>query len=366
MKIKSARVNALFRAEALAFPRYSLNEASSGIRLHQNETLGLSALEREEFANILAASAQEPESINTYPSLEPSRLLKSYSAALNIPVENIEVTSGSSQALTLLAEALFCQGRTVAVTSPSFSLYANLVRLYGAEVVEISLNENFNFSSETLFSENVLNSDVAIVCSPNNPTGTVCDQELLVKFADNFRGVLVVDEAYVEFARDPLRQSFLAEAIKRENVIVLRTLSKAWGAAGLRVGAIVANEEIVSLFRALKPPYSIAWPSEILASYVLECKSGIIKNRIKNVVMQKNELLQILRECAQVTVVTNSEANFVFFITSRADILERALFDAGFLVRRYSSGRLRNAIRISMPPQSEFERLKNILIEVLK
>lgn len=366
MRVNSARVNALFRSEALAFPRYALNEASSGIRLHQNETLGLSALEREEFANVLAASAREPESINTYPSLEPSRLLKAYAAALNVPAENIEVTSGSSQALTLLAEALFCPGRTVAVTSPSFSLYANLVRLYGARVVEISLNENFNFSSDVLFSENVLNCNVAIICSPNNPTGTVCDQDLLVKFADTFKGVLVVDEAYVEFVSDSTCQSFLAEAIKRDNVIVLRTLSKAWGAAGLRVGAIVANDEIISLFRSLKPPYSISWPSEKLASYVLESKSSVTKNRVQSAVLQRNELLKILRECAQVSVVTNSEANFIFFITPLADALERVLFDAGFLVRRYSSGRLVNAIRISMPPQIEFERLKNLLIEVLK
>ena len=223
MSMSSNRMHELCRREALRFRRYTLKENDTGIRLHQNETLGLSDEEKKEFAQVLSQALLKSESINIYPSLEPTRLLKAYAAALEVPEENIEVTSGSSQALTLLAEALFAPGRRVAVTQPTFSLFANLVRLYGAEVVDIELDSSFSFDPLKLFSAEVLGCQVAIVCSPNNPTGTVCTPEMLLEFADRFSGLLVVDEAYVEFAQNPSKQSFVKQALRRDNVVVLRT-----------------------------------------------------------------------------------------------------------------------------------------------
>jgi histidinol-phosphate aminotransferase len=366
MSMSSNRMHELFRREALRFPRYTLKENDTGIRLHQNETLGLSDEEKKEFAQVLSQALLKSESINIYPSLEPTRLLKAYAAALEVPEENIEVTSGSSQALTLLAEALFAPGRRVAVTQPTFSLFANLVRLYGAEVVDIELDSSFSFDPLKLFSAEVLGCQVAIVCSPNNPTGTVCTPEMLLEFADRFSGLLVVDEAYVEFAQNPLKQSFVKQALRRDNVVVLRTLSKAWAAAGLRVGAMVSHKDNIALFRALKPPYSIAWPSEVLACHVLEHKVEPTRARIARTVEQKNSLMRLLSECSLVEMQADSQANFVFFTTPKAEELESALLAAGFLVRRYGSGRLAQAVRISMPPENDFERLKNILIEVLR
>lgn len=358
-------LNELFRAEALSFPKYALNEPPARTRLHQNEMLLLSQSERNELISVLARSAENSAAINTYPSLQPERLLSAFARSLDVSPENIEVTAGSSQALTLLAEALFASGRRVAITAPSFSLYAHLARLYGSAVTPIELDENFEFSPRSLFCAQVLDSDVAIICSPNNPTGTTLSYETILEFADQFKGVLVVDEAYFEFFAPRGGVSCVELATQRNNVIVLRTMSKAWAGAGLRVGAMVAHRDVISLFSALKPPYSIAWPSEVMAAYLLSEKVQETAARVQTTIAQVNELQALIKGFPAVECLADSKANFVFFKTSRAARLEEELVRKGFLIRRYSGGRLNDCVRISMPPSEQIECLKNSLSEVL-
>lgn len=355
----------LYRPEALNFPKYSLNEKSDLLRLHQNEMLMLSDADRVELVGALSRAIQGTNAFNTYPSLNPKGLLEAFAASLDVNPENIEVTAGSSQALTLIAEALFGTGRTVAITAPSFSLYAHLAHLYGSSVVDISLDQNFEFSAKTLFSDAVMQADVAILCTPNNPTGTVLSHETILEFADQFKGVVVVDEAYFEFFAAQGAKSSIPLATQRNNLIVLRTLSKAWASAGLRLGAMVGHPEVIELFRALKPPYSIAWPSEVLGTFVLNQKKTETAVRVCHTVQQVKELQDSLRTFAGVEKCAQSRANFVFFQTSRAEKVEQRLSEVGFLIRRYSAGRLANCVRISMPPVEQFENLKSILTEVL-
>lgn len=355
----------LYRTEALNFPKYSLNERADLLRLHQNEMLILSDADREELVAALSRAIKGTNAFNTYPSLNPRSLVEAFATTLEVNPENIEVTAGSSQALTLIAEALFGPGRTVAITAPSFSLYAHLAHLYGSSVVDISLDENFEFSAQALFSDAVLKSNVAILCSPNNPTGTVLSYDTILEFADQFKGVVIVDEAYFEFFAEQGAKSSIPLATQRNNVIVLRTLSKAWAAAGLRLGAMVGHPDVIALFRALKPPYSIAWPSEVLGTFVLNEKKTVTAARVNRTVQQVKELQEFLKKHSGVEKCAQSCANFVFIQTSRAEKVEQQLSEAGFLIRRYSSGRLSNCVRISMPPTEQFENLKSILTEVL-
>jgi histidinol-phosphate aminotransferase len=362
---ESFSMEQLFRPEALNFPKYTLNEPSALTRLHQNEILLLDESDRLELADELRRRIKFSEAFNTYPSLEPAELLNAFAQSLNVMPENIEVTAGSSQALTLIAEALFGPQRKIAITAPSFSLYAHLAALYGSSVVGISLGENFEYSPAALFSQEVLDAQVAILCTPNNPTGTALSFETITEFARVFRGVVVVDEAYFEFFAAQNGQSCVQWAAGRKNVIVLRTLSKAWAAAGLRVGAMVGHKDVISLFRALKAPYSIAWPSEVLAAYILTRKQSVTQERVSQTVRQVAELEACLRTCGGIDVLASSKANFVFFRTGRAAELENTLGASGFLVRRYSSGRLENCVRISMPPADRFDLLKTELRKVL-
>ena len=364
-EFSSPPTHSLFRKEALAFPAYSLSEMGGAVRLHQNESHALTATDRKELAKLFADALDANGSINHYPSLASERLISAYAQSLGVLNKNIEVTAGSSQALTLISEAFFSTGRKVAVTQPSFSLYGNLARLHSAQVESLPLDERFEFSKEQLFREEILGADVVILCSPNNPTGTVCDRDLILDFANRCRGVLIVDEAYIEFSDDVAHQSFIAEAVRRPNVIVLRTLSKTWAAAGLRVGCIVAHEDIIRVMRALKPPYSITWPSELLATHILETKTEQTLMAVREVKHQRDSLSALLRQCRHVSFVSRSQANFVFFVTPKAETLERVFNECGFLIRRYQGDRMVNAVRISMPPASEFERIQDILSQNL-
>jgi histidinol-phosphate aminotransferase len=366
MTTRSPCASDFFRREALEFPKYTLHEPAAPVRLHQNEMLLLTADERREFLAELSRQMESGDAINTYPSLSPIALIQAFAQSLDVPEDCLEVTAGSSQALTLIAEGLFAPGRKIAVTSPSFSLYAHLVRLYGAEVVDIPLDENFEFSPQSMFSEQVMNADVAIICSPNNPTGTALSHQALLEFAEKFPGVVVIDEAYFEFFEARGETSCVKLATTRPNVIVLRTLSKAWSAAGLRVGAMIACPEVISVFRALKPPYSIAWPSEILAGFILSQKKAETRKKVAQTISMVDDLNALLRGCSGVEMLTESRANFVFFRTLRGDALEQALNREGFLIRRYASGRLANCVRISMPPFEKLDSLKNSLREVLQ
>ncbi|MFZ9519276.1 MAG: pyridoxal phosphate-dependent aminotransferase [Silvanigrellaceae bacterium] len=366
MNRSSPTASVFFRREALEFPKYTLNEPDAPVRLHQNEMLALTPDERGEFLAELARRMESGNAFNTYPSLSPSELIRAFAGTLSVPQDCIEVTAGSSQALTLLAEGLFAPGRKIAITSPSFSLYAHLVRLYGAEPVDIPLDDNFEFSPQALFSDKVMGSQVAIICSPNNPTGTALSHRALLEFADKFSGVIVIDEAYFEFFEARGEISCAGFATKRPNVIVLRTLSKAWSAAGLRVGAMIACPEVISVFRALKPPYSIAWPSEVLATFVLSQKKEETRKKVEQVISMVDDVQALLRGFSGVELLTDSRANFVFFRTNDADALEEVMNRNGFLIRRYTSGRLANCVRISMPPLEMLDSLKNCLREVLQ
>lgn len=356
----------LFRKEALAFPAYQLSEQPNCVRLHQNESHFLSAADRSELADVLTGALQESGGINHYPALLSERLLHAYAKRLGVLQDQIEVTAGSSQALTLIAEAFFGSERRVALTQPSFSLYASLAGLYSAQISEIRLNENFEFCADNLLNERVLSADVAIICSPNNPTGTLCDKKLILEFADRFHGLLVVDEAYIDFANQSDEQSFIHDAVQRGNVIVLRTLSKAWAAAGLRIGGLISNRDIIRVMRALKPPYSVAWPSEVLATHILENKADRVSSEVNKVRHQRDALTSILRSCSSVSFVSASQANFVFFETHLADALERQLREVGFVIRRYKSETLKHCVRISMPPESDFERVVEIIRRTLQ
>jgi histidinol-phosphate aminotransferase len=365
MNNEELSLDKLFRPEALSFPKYSLNEPSALTRLHQNEVLLLEESDRMELVEEMRRRIKSSEAFNTYPTLEPVELLNAFANSLNVPIENIEVTAGSSQALTLIAEALFGPARTAAITAPSFSLYAHLAALYGSPVVPVTLDERFEYKPEALFSDQVLNAHVAILCTPNNPTGTALSFETVVEFASQFKGVLVIDEAYFEFLEAQGGQSCVQWATGRKNVIVLRTLSKAWGAAGLRVGAMIAHRDVINIFRALKAPYSIAWPSEVLASYILSKKQNATRERVGKTVQQVAALEECLSGCRGIDFLARSRANFVFLKSARAGTLEKALTAEGFLIRRYSAGRLENCVRISMPPPCRFEKLKSELRKVL-
>lgn len=334
------------RPESRSFKAYHVPQDRGFARMHQNEgALPLGAKARNElareFADVLAQDWSAADSgINVYPQLVPFELRQSYADYLGVPPTCVEVFPGSSDALQTIAAGCFRRGSRVAFLEPSFSILHEMVGFWGAEYVPILLDNLFSVLKESLFSEEVLNADVVILCTPNNPTGVVIPPEFVREFVDRAKGLVVIDEAYFEFAKvwDDQHQDFIKLALDGENVVLLRTLSKAWGAAGLRVGALIAAPQWVEFFSRLKHPYAISRPAEILGSYILSHKRQLMHQIVSAAVDGCRALMEELvrmgaSEPGSGFFAYPSRANFVLLQTPYANQIVRECYLRGVLVR---------------------------------
>lgn len=340
------KVRSFFTAAALGAHEYTLVEPLGAARLHQNEGAPLPAERPQEIADVVARALREERSLHCYPSLRSARLYAAYARFLGVDEKKLEVTAGSSMGLSLLSQGCFAPGRTVAIVQPSFSIYEHYARLQGCSVVEIPLDANMAYVKEALLAPNVLDADVVIVCTPNNPTGTLLPSSWVRELCDKARGLVVVDEAYIEFA--PEAESLAPDAQQRSNLVVLRTLSKAWGLAGLRLGALVSSEANVAVFRALKPPYAFSFLSEVVGAHVLEHWGDILAERVAYTKGVRDHFAAALK--AHGVELFDSHANFVCFRHPAVHDWERILREEeSILIRVYGrTGPLANVARVSV------------------
>ncbi|MCA2960218.1 MAG: histidinol-phosphate aminotransferase family protein [Silvanigrellales bacterium] len=339
----------MFTPAALAAHEYMLFEPAGAGRLHQNEGAPLPSERQNEIAEVVARALRDDRTLHCYPSLRSDRLYAAYAKFLGVPEGNLEITAGSSMGIALLSLGCFAAGRRVAIVTPSFSIYEHYARLQGCEVLPIPLDARMAYRKESLFSPAVLDADVVLVCTPNNPTGGLLPAAWARELCDRARGLVVVDEAYIEFATEA--ESLAPEAQHRENLVVLRTLSKAWGLAGLRLGALVSSEANAKVFRALKPPYAFSFLSEVVGAHVLEHWGDILDQRVKYTRLARAQMESVLLSFAHAGVETfESHANFVCFRHRSVREWERVLReDDNLLIRVYgSAGPLANVARVSV------------------
>ena len=338
-----------FTTSARASHPYYVAENPQAARMHQNEGMPLTETRLHEVAQVCNTAIIGEHSLNCYPELASSKLVGALQTFLEVPSNCIATTSGSSQGIALVALGCFAPGKRVAILSPSFSIYEHYARLYGCHVLPISLNDRMQLEKEILFKEEFLSCDVVFLCTPNNPTGGAIDYETLQEFHAKLNPtcLLVVDEAYIEFA--PELKSFAGYAAQHKNIVVLRTLSKAWGLAGLRVGALVTHPTVRAVFQALKPPYSSSLLSEAVASHVVRNWQKDMLSRVAFVRSAVQELEKQL-EPLQGVEVFPSVGNFVCFRHPRVREFEQLLREQhNILVRVYSSaGPLANICRASI------------------
>jgi histidinol-phosphate aminotransferase len=317
-----------FNPQALSAQKYSLQEENAFKRLHQNEGGFISDEEKNWWKNTsqnfflnLMHEEDKNNSKNflfSYPSLEPKNLIHSFSKFISVSEQCIEVTCGSSQAFDLIALSCFKAGKKIAIPKPSFSLYSNLAKLYECQLVSIEL-ENFQYTEKCLLSDEVLKADVVIVCTPNNPTGTVCSSNWLVRLCEQSKGLVVVDEAYFDFVMPgSMHRGFLMESLSAyvqqfKNLIVVRTLSKAHSAAGLRLGFLISCKENIQVFKAIRPPYSIPFLTEYFGEKLISEGSVFLKKRVEFINHSRTRIEDKLTSMNKICVHTFSLANFVFF-----------------------------------------------------
>lgn len=291
--------------------------------------------------------------VNRYPDPHQRELKRRIAALKGVRPAQVFVGNGSDEAIDL-AFRIFCEpGRDNAVAiAPSYGMYPVAAAVNGVELRQVPLGPAFSLPAERLLEAADAHTRLMWVCSPNNPTGNAFATDALEALAASFDGLLVVDEAYVDFSD---KGSLLPVLDRHPNLIVLQTLSKAWGMAGLRVGLAFASPEVAGLFARVKYPYNINAPTQAEAMRRLEHGIGAQVAEIK---AQRRRLAEVLPTLPGVERVYPSDANFLLVRVADADRLYARLVGQGVIVRNRSRvPGCEGCLRITVGTPAENDRL---------
>jgi histidinol-phosphate aminotransferase/imidazoleglycerol-phosphate dehydratase/histidinol-phosphatase len=293
-------------------------------------------------------------SVNRYPEPQPARLKMAMAALYGVQPENLVITRGADDAIDMLVRT-FCRPGidAVSICKPTFSAYAHFVRLQGARLLELSLDENFDFCADAFIAavKDEPSLKLAFICSPNNPTGNEIAPEVLLKVADALpETIIVVDEAYLDFASTP---SVVNEAVRRPNLVVLKTLSKAFGLAGARIGCAIGEPELIAIAAKALPPYPLPSLSiEAAMSALAPSRRAIHRERIERLKAERDRLVPLLEQSPLVKKVWKSGGNFIFLRVDDAEGLSRKMRELGIRVR-FRPNAAPGGLRLSIGTEQE-------------
>lgn len=296
---------------------------------------------------------------NRYPDTQ-QMMLKAKLAELNrVAVENIFIGNGSDELIDLLMR-IFCEpgSDSIMCLDPSFSMYEIYAKLNNLSVAKLPLNSSFEIHKKE-YLELVKSSSpkLLFLCSPNNPTGNSIEN--IEYFISQFPGIVIVDEAYIEFSPNASTVNLLERC---PNLIVLKTLSKAYGMAGLRIGAGFASREIAGMINRLKPPYNVSSESQRIALEELSNPLNI-RRVIELVLREKSKMVKFLQQLEIVNKIYPSDANFLLIEFSSAEQVHEFLKQNGiFTSLRHPA--ISDCIRISIGTEKENEKLMNTLRQI--
>lgn len=296
---------------------------------------------------------------NRYPDPYQKKLKAKISEFKNIKSEQIFLGNGSDEVIDLLLR-IFAEPKKdkILVFNPTYGMYQVSASINDVEVLDFPLNKEFQIDfNEDL--ENILedkNLKLVFICSPNNPTGNLIKGETIEKILNNFKGIVVVDEAYEDFSTEI---SWLNKIKNYPNLVVMQTFSKAWGMAGLRVGMAFAQEEIMALMNKVKPPYNISIlnQNEVLKELNQTEKFSL---RLKEIIDQRNFLEKELQNFSFVKKIFPSDANFLLVEVEDANSLYQYLVNQKIIIRNRNSV-VRNAVRITIGSEVENKTLLDSL-----
>lgn len=319
---------------------------------------------REEFtgnANIWLDANENPykTNLNRYPDPYQLELKQSISKLKGVETDNIFIGNGSDEAIDLLFRAFCepCQDKAF-IFPPTYGMYEVSASINNIEVVKLDLIDNFELPSVEVIQDDIKSKGLLFICSPNNPTGTSYSLNSIREIANNFYGLVVVDEAYIDFSEEESAISLIKNI---PNLVVLQTFSKAYGLAGARVGIAFANFDIIDVLNKIKPPYNINILSINAALEVLN--DSKIKSQISNIKIERESLKTELLKLNNVANIYKSDANFLLVEFINSEFVFEKLINSGIIVRNRSS-HIKNCLRITVGTQEENKQLLNVLKEI--
>ncbi len=297
---------------------------------------------------------------NRYPDPRQKQLKQAVSDIKKVPPEHIFLGNGSDECIDILYRC-FCVPATdnVIICPPTYGMYEVSANINDIAVRKAPLLDDFGLDLvhiETLIDEHT---KLIWICSPNNPTGNSMQREDIETILNNFNGIVVIDEAYINFSR---RKSFLQELPDYPNLVVLQTFSKAWGLAGLRLGMAFASAEIIDVMNKVKPPYNISQATQELALQALQNVSGV-NDMIQELVSMRQALKGVLEQLPVIEKVYPSDANFLLVKTKNATKLYQCLLSRSIVVRDRSNVLLcSGCLRITVGTEDENTKLVDALL----
>ena len=277
-----------------------------------------------------------------------------------MPAENIFIGNGSDEVIDL-AYRIFCDPvkDNVIICPPTYGMYEVSAHINDVAIQKVNLTQDFQLDVDGILEAVDANTKLLFICSPNNPTGNNMKRDDVEILLNNFPGIVIIDEAYINYSK---QKTFIQELTEYPNLIVMQTLSKAWGLAALRLGLCYASMDIIDLYNKVKPPYNINEASQQLALEALQ-DTGTVNNWIKEVVRQKEILDLHLNEFSFIEKVYPSDANFILVKVADANHLYDHLSSNEVIVRNRSKEvHCENCLRITVGTPEE----NTILINLFK
>lgn len=294
--------------------------------------------------------------LNRYPDPFQRNVKNELSTIKNYPANQILLGNGSDEVLDLIFRA-FCEPNqdNVIAISPSYGMYSVLANLNAIEYRKSLLNENdFQPNIEDIFSKVDANTKMIFLCSPNNPTGEIIKKEYILEIVKRFNGLVIIDEAYIDFSTEP---SWINEIKNYPNIIVIQTLSKAFGLAGIRLGILYASQEIIAVLNKIKPPYNINQLTQQKALEILKDYDKI-KLITQTIIDQKQLLETALKEITFIEKIYPSDANFILIKVDDATNRYNELIEKGIVIRNRTNDDLcKNCLRITVGTEEENEKI---------
>ncbi|NJX15122.1 histidinol-phosphate transaminase [Tamlana crocina] len=302
--------------------------------------------------------------VNRYPDPLQRGLKAVLAAQKNVSEDQILLGNGSDEVLDLLFRG-FCDPKTdnIITLPPTYGMYTVLANLNEIEERKVELNLDFQPDVDAILKVVDEHSKLLFICSPNNPTGNTIASEKIKTLLEKFNGLVVIDEAYIDFSN---QESWISELSNYTNLIVTQTLSKAYGLAGIRLGLCYASAEIISVLNKIKPPYNV---NELTQKRALERISDLdaVSSEVNSVLNERAKLIEALKTICFVETIFPTEANFVLARVDDATKRYNELLEKGIVIRNRTTQPLcENTLRFTVGTASENEELIKALLSISK
>jgi len=305
-----------------------------------------------------------PENFNRYPDPLQLDLKDALSKIKGVPIENTFLGNGSDEAIDLLYRAFCNPGKdNVIILPPTYGMYEVSANINDVEVRKVNLLPNFQLDLDGIAEAIDENTKLIFICSPNNPTGNSIVRTDIETVLANFKGLVVIDEAYINFAK---QRTFIQELTEYPHLVILQTFSKAWGLAGLRLGMAFASSIVIDIMNKVKAPYNISQSTQDLALAALH-NVAQVNEWIKVIVAERELLSTKLLALSMVKKVYPSDANFILIEVEDAAGTYNALVEQGIIIRDRSKVSLcEGCLRITVGTPAENEILLSALNSLKK